>query len=297
MTLFALHIAICNPILYKVHYKPKLITIFVVVSWLVNIGCSGLAFSAENVLALERDNVLLMNVSKQNAWFLCLTVFFHTILPLAIVIIAFTRICLHMRKKENVSITSASATKLYVRQAKGILVVYITYIVTFIPLFVFYSFNINFKSSSGIHLFIIGNSLIFLNYVYLVFKLPLFLLAFKSYRRVASQIFCQHQASGSSSVPSGDRGKLPQRKYQTAKNINHTLDDSGHQRSSEAARPTPIQMDETTEMNGNIGRVNHGFTSTSSLYHGDTARTNGANDDVSSSTSDDVSSKADSASA
>ncbi|XP_071102300.1 uncharacterized protein [Haliotis cracherodii] len=296
MTLFALHMAICNPILYKVHYKPKQISIFMVVSWLVVIGCGGLALAADNVFVLERDNILLMNVSKQNAWFVCLAMFLHTILPFAIIIIAFTRICLHMRKKENVSITSASATKVYVHQAKGILVVYITCILTHIPMWVFYSFNINFKSDNGILLFIIGNSVIFLNYVYLVFKLPLFLLAFKSYRRVASQIFCQHLTSGSSSVSSDDRGKLPQRKYQTAANINQTLDDSGHQRSSEAARSTPIQMDETTEMKGNIGRVNHGFTSTCSLYHGDTARINGANDDVSSSTSDDVSSNANSSS-
>ncbi|XP_071102301.1 uncharacterized protein [Haliotis cracherodii] len=289
MTLFALHIVICNPILYKVHYKPKLITIFMVVSWLVVFGCGSLALAADNVFVLERDNSLLMNVSKQNAWFVCLTVFVHTILPLAIIIIAFTRICLHMRKKENVSNTSASATKLYVRQAKGILVVSITYLVTFIPIWVFDSSHIHFKSDNGVLLFIIGNSLIFLNYVYLVFKLPLFLLAFKSYRRVASQIFCQHLTSGSSSGPSGDRGQLPQRKYKTATNTNHRLDDTGYQRPSADVRSTPIQMDETTEMKGNIGRVNHGFTSTCSLYHGDTARPNGANDDVSSSANDDVS--------
>ncbi|XP_071102302.1 uncharacterized protein [Haliotis cracherodii] len=289
MTLFALHIAICNPILYKVHYKPKQITIFMAVTWLLNIGCGALALAADNAFVLERDNIIFMNVSKENAWFVCLAVFGHTILPLAIIIIAFTRICLHMRKKENVSITSASATKLYVRQAKGILVVSITYIVTHIPLWVFDSFHIHFKSDNDILLFIIGNILTFLNYVYIVFKLPLFLLAFKYYRRVASQIFCQHLTSGSSSVSSDGRGKLPQRKYQTATNINQTLDDSGHQRSSEDARSTPIQMDETTEMKGNIGRVNHGFTSTCSLYHGDTARPNGANDDVSSSTNDDVS--------
>ncbi|XP_071102315.1 uncharacterized protein [Haliotis cracherodii] len=296
MTLFALHIAICNPILYKVHYKPILITIFMVVSWLVVIGCWSLVFAADNFFYQEPDSVIyIFNVSKQNAWFVCICMFVNIILPLAMIIIAFTRICLHMRKKEmfNVSITSASATKLYVRQAKGILVVCITYIVTFIPIWVFNFFKIHFKSDNDIVLSITGTSLIFLNYAYLVFKLPLFLLAFKSYRRVASQIFCQHLASGSSSVSSDGRGKMPQRKYKTATNTNHRLDDTGHQRTSEDARSTPIQMDETTEMKGNIGRVNHGFitTTTCSLYHGDTARTISANDDVSSTTNNEVSNR------
>ncbi|XP_071102318.1 uncharacterized protein [Haliotis cracherodii] len=286
MTLFALHIAICNPILYKVNNNPKVITIIMVVSWLVVTGCSILALTADNFLIQEDNSIIIWNVTKQNTWFVDLCC--NIILPLAMMIIAFTRICLHMRKKENVSITSASATKRYVRQAKGIFVVYITYIITFCPLFVFDFININYKSDNGILLVIIKNSLSFLNYAYLVFKLPLFLLAFKSYRRVASQIFCQHLASGSSSGPSGDRGKLPQRKDQTATKINHRLDDKGH---GEAARSTPIQMDEATEMKGNIGRVNHGFTSTCSLYHGDTARPNGAKDDVSSNTSDDVSNR------
>ncbi|XP_071102321.1 uncharacterized protein [Haliotis cracherodii] len=286
MTLFALHIAICNPILYKVNNNPKVITIIIVVSWLVVTGCSILALTADNFLIQEGNSIIMWNVTKQNTWFVDLCC--NIILPLAMMIIAFTRICLHMRKKENVSITSASANKRYVRQAKGIFVVYITYIVTFCPLFVFDFININYKSDNGILLVIIENSLNFLNYAYLVFKLPLFLLAFKSYRRVASQIFCQHLASGSSSGPSGDRGKLPQGKDQTATKINHRLDDKGH---GEAARSTPIQMNEATEMKGNIGRVNHGFTGTCSLYHGDTARPNGAKDDVSSNTSDDVSNR------
>ncbi|XP_048247818.1 uncharacterized protein LOC125377818 [Haliotis rufescens] len=135
MTLFALHIAICNPILYKVYNEPKQITIFMVVSWLVVIGSFSLSFAADNFFILERDSIFVqMNVSKQNAWFVSLAGFVSVILPLAMTTTAFTRICLRMPKGENVSITSASTTKRYVRQAKGILLVYITYTVTFIPL-------------------------------------------------------------------------------------------------------------------------------------------------------------------
>ncbi|XP_067649064.1 uncharacterized protein [Haliotis asinina] len=284
MTLFALHIAICNPVSYKIYLEHKHITMFIAVSWLVAIGTWNLASAADNFFVLERDSIMVqLNVTKHNIWFAGITMTMNVILPLVMVIIAYTRICLFMRKEENTAITSASATMRYVRQAKGILLVCITYMVTFVPLFIFDLFKGYFESDNAVVLFISGTSLAFLNYVYLVFKLPLFLLAFPSYRRVPYRFIFQHQRSESLSVASDHREKKRSEKSNGTKH-----DEGGFQENFEDPKSTPIQMDGTIKVKGNIGRVNHAFTSTYSVNHDDTATANGTDDDGTFSTNDDV---------
>ncbi|XP_067649068.1 allatostatin-A receptor-like [Haliotis asinina] len=284
MTLFALHIAICNPVSYKIYLEHKHITVFIAVSWLVVIGTWNLVFVADNYFILERDSIMVkLNVTEQNIWFASLTLTMNVILPLVTVIISYTRICLFMRKEENTSITSASATMRYVRQAKGILLVSITYMVTFVPLFIFDLFKGYFESGNAVVLFISGTSLAFLNYVYHAFKLPLFLLAFPSYRRVPYRLFFQRQRSEDLSVASDHRERFRSEKSNGTKH-----DDGGFQQNFEDPRSTPIQMDGTIEVKGNIGRVNHAFTKTCSVNHDDTATTNGTVDDITFSTNDDV---------
>ncbi|XP_067649085.1 uncharacterized protein [Haliotis asinina] len=277
MTLFALHIAICNPIFYKVYQEGKTTRAFIVLSWLLATGSWTMTFAANDFFIQERDSIIiLLNLRGQNIWFACILLLVVVIVPLAMIITALTRICLYLHKEENSSIALASATKRYVRQAKGILIVCITYIVTFVPLFAFPYFGTYFESN--ILLFITGTSLAFLNYVYIVFKLPLFLLAFKSYRRVASRIFCRRLAPRF--VSSGDGSTLSEKKYKTSTNTRDRLDASGSQPAEQDARSIPIQVDETT---GNIGRVNYGFTSSFSVNCDGMATSNATDDDVTSS--------------
>ncbi|XP_067649067.1 uncharacterized protein [Haliotis asinina] len=279
MTLFALHIAICNPVSYKIYLEHKHITMFIAVSWLVAISTWILAFAADNYFILERDSIMVkLNVTEHNIWFASLTLTMNVILPLVMVIIAYTRICLFMRKDENTSITSASTTMGYVRQAKGILLVCITYVVTYVPLYIWSDLSVYMESENDIRYFVVGTSLSFLNYVYLAFKLPLFLLAFKSYRQVASRIFCQHLVSRSMS--SGNEGTLSQRKYNPATKVNDRPDDGCFQQAAEDARSIPIQVDKTIEIKGNIGRVNHAFTSTCPMNRDGMESTNGTDNDA-----------------
>ncbi|XP_067649069.1 kappa-type opioid receptor-like [Haliotis asinina] len=283
MTLFALHIAICNPVFYKIYLEHKHINMFIVVSWLVAIGTWNLAFAADNFFILERDSIMVkLNVTEQNIWFAALTMIMNVILPLVTVIIAYTRICLFMRKEENTSITSASTTMRYVRQAKGILLVCITYVVTYVPLYIWSDLSVYIESENDIRYFVVGTSLSFLTYVYLVFKLPLFLLAFKSYRQVASRMFCRHLASRSMSA--GNEGTLSQRKYNLPTKVNHRPDDGCFQQAAEDARSTPIEVDETIEIKGNIGRVDLAFTSTCSVNRDGMESTKRTDNDVTSCT-------------
>ncbi|XP_067649063.1 uncharacterized protein [Haliotis asinina] len=288
MTLFALHIAICNPVSYKIYLEHKHITMFIAVSWLVVISTWNLAFAADNYFILERYSITVtLNVTKHNIWFAALTMIMDVILPFVTISISYTRICLFMRKEENSSITSAVTTMRYVRQAKGILLVSITYILTSVPLYIWSDlWNVYMECENDIRFFLIGASLAFLNYVYLVFKLPLFLLGFKSYRQVASRIFCQHLASRSMS--SGNEGTLPQSKYNLPTKVNHRPDDGGFHQAAEDARSTPIQVDEPIEIKGNIGRVNHAFTNTCSVNRDGMESTNSTDNDVTSCTNDDV---------